>query len=244
MGIGVCYMNNGIVFNDYAKIADSIGVKNSRFKKAIDNFKIINDERSIADCNLNIAILYYDLYLNNNNRNLTTDEYKLINKYLISAYNQYQASDDIYGIAMTLKNLSTINIDYSKTQKNKRAYLNTSINYAKESLNYADKLNALFLKYDAYFSLYKAYKHINITDTALIYHELYLVTEDSVIDAKKTEAIQEIETKYETEKKNVRIKELKIQNIKSENSKQIYLILATFLLIASITLFVFFQTKI
>ncbi len=250
MGIGVCYMNNGIVYNDYGKVADNNEIKNDRFNKAIENykkaiesFKIINDERSIADCNLNIALLYYDIYLNKKESILSTPEYNRINKYLISANNQYKVSNDIYGIAMTLKNLSTINIDYSKSQKDKKSFLDISIRYAKESLKYADQLDALFLKYDAYFSLYKAYKQLNITDTALIFHELYLTTRDSVLDAKKTETIQEIETKYETEKKNGQIKELTIKNIKSESTKTIYLIVAGFLFLVSVIMVFFFRQK-
>jgi len=250
MGMGVCYMNNGIVYNDYGKLAENNELRNERYNKAIENYKkaianfeIISDGRSIADCNLNIALLYYDIYLNKNDSILTTKYYNRINKYLISANNQYKSSNDVYGKAMTLKNLATVNIDYSRSQVNKKPFLLVSINYAKESLEYANELNALFLKYDAYYSLYKAFKYLNNTENALKYHELYLAVRDSVLDAKKEETIQEIETKYETEKKNGQIKELTIKNIKSESTKAIYLIVAGFLFLVSVIMVFFFRQK-
>ena len=92
--MGVCYMNNGIVFNDYAKLAENKQTEIKRFNTAIDNYKqateifeSINDTRSISDCNLNIALLYYDIYLNKNEKTLTKKEYGIIKEYLEKAKN-------------------------------------------------------------------------------------------------------------------------------------------------------------
>jgi len=249
-GMGVCYMNNGIVFNDYAKLAENKQTEIKRFNSAIDNYKQateifenINDTRSISDCNLNIALLYYDIYLNEKDKTLTKKKYEIIKEYLEKAKKQYIECNDLYGEAMALKNLATIKIDYSKTQENNQSLLHDAIKYAKKSLNYADSLDALFLKYDAYFSLFKAYKGLNMYETALKYHELYSDTKDSVLNAKKSKTIEEMETRYETEKKNVEIKELTIKNIQNENTKLIFLFIAGFLLFVSLIMIFFFRQK-
>ncbi len=249
-GMGVCYMNNGIVFNDYAKLAENKQTEIKRFNTAIDNYKqateifeSINDTRSISDCNLNIALLYYDIYLNKNDKTLTKKEYGIIKGYLEKAKKQYIECNDLYGEAMALKNLATIKIDYSETPGNNKLLLQDAVKYAKSSLCYADSLDALFLKFDAYFSLFKAYKGLNMFESALKYHELYSATKDSVLNAKKSKAIEEIETRYETEKKNVEIKELTIKNIQNENTKLVSLFIAGFLLFVSLIMVFFFRQK-
>jgi len=245
MGIGVCFMNNGIVYNDYAKIAKDNKTKIHRFNYAMDNYKNalkvfedINDERSVSDCNLNIALLYYDIYLNKKNSPLTKKEYEIIKGYLEKAKKQYIECNDLYGESMVLKNLATIKINYSKTIENNQALLHDAVKNAKKSLIYADSLDALFLKYDAYYSLCHAYKGLKNFKLALKYHELYSAGKDSVFNEKKSKAIEEIQTQYETEKKNVEIKELTIKNIKN-----ITFSIAGLLLFVSLIMIFFFRQK-
>ncbi len=250
MGIGVCFMNNGIVYNDYAKIAEDSKTKIHRFNYALENYKNalkvfedINDERSISDCNLNIALLYYDIYLNKKDIPLTKKEYETIKGYLEKAKKQYIECNDLYGESMVLKNLATIKIDYSKTIENNQALLHDAVRNAKKSLIYADSLDALFLKYDAYYSLCHAYKGLKNFKLALKYHELYSAGKDSVFNEKKSKAIEEIQTQYETEKKNVEIKELTIKNIKNEKTKIITFSIAGLLLFVSLIMIFFFRQK-
>ena len=216
MGMAVCYMNNGIVYNDYAKLSPSKKTENRRYQMAIENykkaillFKEINDTRSLSDCNLNIALLYYDLYFGDSI--LSTKEYQDIEQYLNDAETQYQQHHDLYGKAMVLKNKATIEIDYSVTQTTPTPYLHKAVANAKASLAFADSVDGLFLKYDAYQALYKAYKRLCKYDSALYFFELYSATKDSVHRIKQLETIEEMEARYNAKENEIEIKQQKIK---------------------------------
>ncbi len=222
-GVAVCYMNKGIVYDDFAKITNDLELQKERYDIAIDNYKkavkifnIIGDTRSLSDCNLNIALQYYNLFYNAEDTVLTNNEYKVVNNYLNSALTQYSQCNDLYGKAMALKSLATIKIEYSKTQKHKNILLYEAIDNAKKSLAYADSVSALFLKYDAFFALFNAYKVLKKFDEALKYHELYLMTKDSVLRSEQLETMEEMEVCYNVEKKEQQIKVQKRENTRQK----------------------------
>ena len=155
--------NKGIVFDDCAKLAESSKLQKEKYDTAIENyqqamtiFNEINDIRSTADCNLNIASLYYNLYFNKKDTILTKKEYIITENYFNNSLNLYYESNDLYGASMALQNLATIKTEYAKSDKSKKSYLYTAIEDAAKSLAFADSVDALFLKYDAYFALFNA----------------------------------------------------------------------------------------
>jgi len=250
-GEAVCLMNKGIVFDDCAKLAVDNKIQKEKYNAAIENYEQamvifyeINDIRSTADCNLNIASLYYNLYLNKKDTLLTKVEYNSIEKYFKSSLNLYYKSNDLYGASMALENLATIKIDYAKSDRSKKPYLFSAIKQANKSLVLADSVGALFLKYDAYFALFNAYKNLKQFDKALKYHELYLITKDSVHSIEQFEAIEEMETRYNVEKKNSEIQQLQIQKIKDENLQNIFLFIIAFLIVVALFLIFFFRQRI
>lgn len=97
---------------------------------------------------------------------------------------------------------------------------------------------------DIYFELQKNYSKINDFRNAYLYLQKYTQLKDSLFSIEKNKSIQELNTKYETEKKEAQIKTLAQQTQISElESKRkttlIYGILASILALASISYFSF-----
>jgi signal transduction histidine kinase len=221
-GIGICYMNKGIVLNDSANFSADNHNKQQAYNKAIDFyqkaigvFEKTGDKSRAADCNLNIALLHYDMFLSSKNDILDFQHFNQIETYLKKSLKVFEELNDFYGMSMVLKNMATIRIKYSLHAKDKGKYLTEAIEYADNSLKYADSVNALYLKYDAYYALFRAFKYSKDFEKALYFHQLYTEMRDSVHKKEQFKVMEEMETRYDTEKK-----EQLIEMQKKENQRQ------------------------
>ena len=231
-GIAVCYMNKGIVYDDYSFLADNIDLGNERREKSIENyekalkiFDELEDYRSTADCYLNIASMYFQIFTEKGEIN--KKQYDLVIEYCNNALKLYEESNDLYGISMGLNNIAQIKIEYYKSNKTNKTNLFSAIDDAKKSLLFADSISALFLKYDAYFTLFNANKLLNKYKDALYYHELYSATKDSVHQTEQLEVIEKMETMYNVEQKEQKIKfqKIEIQQANYKNTIQKYILI-------------------
>lgn len=235
MGLAMCSMNLGILYDDLARCKPA-AIERENFSKALDYYhraigwlEEINDKRSIGDCYLNMVSMYYDIYLED--AELSLLEYDSINYYNNKAYRIFSEFNDYYGMAMVLKNLSSVNLQFSK---NNPELVNTAIGQAKASLAFSDSVGSLFLKYDAYHNLYKAYKQKREFGTALAYHELYQQTKDSVLQMEQLGAIEEMETRYSVTKKELEIQTQKLeieQAVEKQKKQRIFLIFSIVVLV-------------
>lgn len=98
------------------------------------------------------------------------------------------------------------------TNVNKPNLLNETINYAKKMNQIALELGSFIMETESYEKLYKAYIKIGNSRQAIKYAEKYIITKDSLFSEQKQKTIAELQTKYETEKK-----ELEIQVLNSDN---------------------------
>ena len=117
-----------------------------------------------------------------------------------------------------------------------------------KSLEIAQEIGALAEICDAYSLLSQIYKDEHKYKEALKYHELYLAFNDSIFNTEKSRQIKEIETQYETKKKEQLIKNLEneqiIQNLQIKKQR-IFLItfLVGFLSISIFLIILFKQIK-
>lgn len=99
--------------------------------------------------------------------------------------------------------------------------LKKSIYYAEKTYNLASEISFLAQTQKATEILYKAYDALGAHKKAMVYAKEYILLNDSIYNKNQQKAITEIQTKYETEKKEVEIEFLNKENkIKSENLKQ------------------------
>ena len=88
----------------------------------------------------------------------------------------------------------------------------TAISYYKQV---AEQVNGKQLVF-AYNQLQTCYKKLNQTEIALQYSEKSRLLNDSILNAENQKIFSEIQTKYETEKKEKKISELKTKNLEIE----------------------------
>ena len=201
------------------------------YKEALKINTEIDNKNGIATDLGNIGIIYMD----------QTDYVKAL-VYYKKSLNIYKEIGDKRGIVRNLGNLAII---YNKQKKYHKA-----VPYGEESLVILKEIIALEYERLTYSYMSETYKGLNDFKKALRYKDLYIKINDSIFSIEKANVINEIQTRYETEKKEQVIKEqenqIKIEQ--AENSlnqiqiqkerTQKYVILLAFLLLIAIIYFV------
>src|SRR5690606_8319448 len=93
----------------------------------------------------------------------------------------------------------------------------SALYYGKEALKIAEQLNSHEGSLKAARTLYHVYKTRNDYRNALLYHEKYLASKDSLFNTEKTAQFRELQTKYETEKKEQQIAVLSSEKALQDN---------------------------
>ena len=104
-------------------------------------------------------------------------------------------------VSMLLNNIA----EYYTEQGNNK----TAIEYIKRSLQIAKEIGAKERKKHAYYNLARVYYNQKNYEKALEFHQLYSQTKDTIFNENSEKQIAEMETKYETDKKEKEIKLLK-----------------------------------
>jgi signal transduction histidine kinase len=215
-----CYTNIGVVYDESAEFDKAL----EYYNKALVIYEKENELSGMADIYNNIAGIYYQKHEND----------KIID-YMNKSLDIKRQMDDKIGISYTLINIGGVYAQIGNSEK--------GVESIKEGIDIAVNIDLLPLVNVGYEALFEVYKNNNDYKTAFEYYELYNQTKDSLFDIEKTKSIQELQTKYETEKKNVEIKELKIQQIKDDNLQKLFLVIIGSLLIVAVLLVIFFMQR-
>lgn len=252
--IGLVYQNIG---NDEKAL--------TFFSKALELNKQIQDKEGIAHNLGNLSILYakkkkYDaaiLYGKNalelwkelnsprfvaaNLNNL--GNYYLEKKELDTAITHYRKAleintqiNDSNGIASRLQNIGII---YQKNQQYDSAHF-----YFTNSLKISKSINNKAIMSSNHLSLSDLYAQKGLYKNAYEHHLLFYTFSDSLLNDKITEQMSEMQTKYETEKKELQIKNLEqeqvLKNTQLNRQKIInYFIAGGLLLVIVTSVFIF-----
>jgi PAS domain S-box-containing protein len=157
-------------------------------------------------------------------------------KYALKALDIFTQYNNEYGIALSNIKLSQYYLKQEEYPKSLNS-LNTALTLAKK-INSVDLLKSNYLNFSNY------YKNIEQYKNALKYYTLYQQMNDTVLNREKNLRIAELQTKYETERKE---KELSAKNIEinkkveliNKQKRNLYLfgIAITLILIMSFMLF-------
>ncbi len=147
---------------------------------------------------------------------------------------------DNYGIAICLIELTEV---YEA-----KGELATAIIYGKQAVAFSKGINYPDMLQHGYLLLSKIYEENRDFDEAYRAHKSYVAVKDSIFNATKSEQITELQTKYETEKKQQQIsilnKENTIQKLQlSQRDFFILAISATFILALFITYLIYNRYK-
>ena len=167
-------------------------------EQSIDLFREIDDQVGIATAYGNIGTINFEL------RN-----------YLVSLENHmksleiHQEINNKDGMAHALSNVAGLYQlmadSVARTDGQRRQYLNLAVSYGLRCYELAEELDALYVRNYVASTLHGVYSALGDPWKALEYAELYIETRDSLFNQEKARAIEEMDTKYETEKKQQQI---------------------------------------
>lgn len=105
-----------------------------------------------------------------------------------------------------------------------------SVNYYTKAINKSNEHNIISELPELYLGMYKSLKKLGVSEKALSAHEQYVVFKDSISGIEQKKQIAELEAKYENEKKEQQIINLKqkneLQEVKSKQQRMYLLFLA------------------
>ncbi len=235
------------------------------FEKALEKYKAVNDIKGISYCYNNVALVYYfqkkyemaikmmeeavRLKIENKEEDMVATSYSnLALMYIevgkkekaLELYNKglkiYAKIGDDAGRALIYQNLGDYYLDEKKYEIAKQ-YYDTTLQLAKKTK---------YLEYEksAYGGLAKVCEKSGQFHDALQYYEHYILIKDSLVNTENSKNISELQTRYETEKKDKDNKLLQAQNeisLKTINQQKTttYFILTGLILVIGLAFFIF-----
>lgn len=246
----------GVLYSRYRNDAS-----NEYFEKALQLAKLIHYDIGIAHAEGNFGMYYFS----NKNYNQAIDHFgfaiklfqylgdELNTANLLSNYasakaelGDYFSSSNYYSKALKIYN----QIDLETGQPllyynlanvyNKRNMPDSAIYYAKFALNDAEKRGDLNIQLELKRALAIAYSDKADFKNAYLNQVEYSKISDSLLNSEKVSSISEMQTKYETEKKEQQIEVLNEKNKTKEAERKVFLRTATIIGLLLIAALVFF----
>lgn len=250
------FLNIGLLYSrqqDYEKSLEF-------YNKSLELRRELKDDEGIALLYNNIAIVNYYLEDYDNVRNYFEKAYQVyvktgnLRRQLMALSNIAEVDKMIGQKEKALKSyFEILEIEKELGQKGEqvrtyfaiaeiyysRANLNTAKNYCYQGLELAEKIGAKGETLDFYALLTKIYESESNFKKALEYSELLYSLNDSIFNAEKAKQIQELETKYETRKKEQQIKNLEHESVIRELKMKRQKSFSLFLLSGFVAIFLF-----
>ncbi len=150
-------------------------------------------------------------------------------------------------LSVTNVNIAAAYLNLAKNESNKTVknnYIKNALKYNMLALDYAEQLRSNSLRAYAYSGLTDIYKEIHDYKNAFKNLEQYTILNDSIFNREKTKAIADIEAKYENEKKQLIIENLKKEKqadsvIIQKKNTIILIVIIGFLAVLVLSLFLF-----
>jgi len=250
-GIAITLYNIGEIFFEMK----NFNMAQAQIEKAIIIFKQTNDQINLSNAyndlgeiysqrgNLNLAIMYYTKALH-----IATDltkstsyfhlglAYKTLNKldtamnYLQKALEHSNQEGEKQLMSNILKNIGDIHKHFGN--------FNQAIIHYNKSIDLAKQTDSKNLLFPTYLALSDLYFQKNDYKKAYENYVYYSQLKDTVLDKEKVKLINEIQTKYETEKKTKELvllsKENEVQKLRITRSKKIAYVSISFIVFISV----------
>jgi len=211
---------------------------------SLELYKELGDRIGIATAYGNLGTIHFEL-----------------KHYLVSLENHLKSVEmneeinNMDGMAHSLSNVAGVYVRMADsldlTQSQRLEYLNQSVSYGLKCYELADELDAVYVQNYAANTLHGAYRSLGMPWKALEYAEAFIDTRDTLFNEEKARAIEEMDTKYETEKKQQQIelqesqleaRDAKIQQQKTLRNALIAGLLA-FILVIAVVVYAYIQKR-
>ncbi|MCD4833099.1 MAG: tetratricopeptide repeat protein [Bacteroidales bacterium] len=201
IGMAACYNNIAIIYKSLRKYKLAI----NHYQKSLAICEELGHQKGIAVCFNNIGKLYEE-----------QKKYSSALNYYQRALNLRRQIGDKNGIASSLGSLADLNItlaELSDNNEEKYEKYVKAFNHATEDLKIAKKIGALFLEMEAYNFISESLAGLRKFEESLNYYKLHVELKDSLFNKERNEQIEEMEVKYQTEKKQLEIGNLEKENL-------------------------------
>ncbi len=224
-GISICFSNIGAIY----------GAQENHSKEIEFYFKSLKIDEELGDKNgmssdySNIGNAY--IILGNFNKSMEFNQ---------KALKISEELGDKNGMCWILWSIAKLYIKLDK--------YNEAVDYATKSLLISKEIGDLEVEKLAYQNLSLSFEKLQNPAKALEFYKLYTLTQDSILNSEKNKQITEMETRYQTEKKQQEIKLLKKdKNLKTIDIKHQttlkYAFIFGFILMGVIALIIFFNYR-
>jgi tetratricopeptide (TPR) repeat protein len=193
LGTARTYSNIGSIYNDMHQYHKAI----KEFDEAIKLYSELKNTSGLSEAYTDIGKSYKQL-----------GQYDKAIQYLSEALELRKELDDKNGIIRTYNILAEM---YASKHLYKDA-----IDNAQKALEIAKEIGALPAEKATYETLYKIYENLKDYEKAFKYHVLFTELKDSIFNIEKVKALNELETKYQVEKKEQELEKQRILLSKQE----------------------------
>jgi two-component sensor histidine kinase/tetratricopeptide (TPR) repeat protein len=194
------------------------------YRKALGIFNITGKgEEHVGKIYNNISQVY----------NEHLKDYPTALEYLQKAVQYNQVRNNLNSLSFNYGNISDV---YMKTGD-----LNNARRYAHRMMETATQLNAPHRIVNALNQLTRVYKSAGQYDSALYFKEWYILVADSLNNLEKTAQIADMQTRYETGKKDARIE--KLSELNEVKNQRFWLLAVASFILATLLLVVWMQKR-
>lgn len=218
------YYNMAMWHNSWAGLLKEKGVLDSleyHYSKVYDYSEKANWKNGMSVASGNLAQLYYD----------NGEVEKSLEKHL-DVLELSKEINLVMGVAEQNVLIAQIYLEIGEHSK--------ALTFAQEALRISHNHNFQHFKRDALNVLYKVYEKINLINEAYDHHKQYVALKDSLFNIEKMELISDMESRYETEKKDQQIELLYSENQIKNQQMQMGLVLMAFLLMGAFAFYLYY----
>ncbi|MBA3705622.1 MAG: tetratricopeptide repeat protein [Bacteroidetes bacterium] len=214
------YNNIGIVYEQQGRLSNKT-MANDKFQKALAyHLKSLNIQEELGDTQgkggsyNNIALIYFDLGKIALNKDVSKKYYKNSLENYLKALLIAKEINDQDLMCNTSINIANVYLESNKLEE-AHDYLNQTLKLAKE-------IGKKSRVQEAYFSLSELFERKHDYKQALEYHKLYTNLKDTLLNETSSKQIAEMNTKYDTERKDKELiqKDAEIIKQQAESEKQ------------------------
>ena len=203
-GMCTCYNNLGFVYHDQMINKKAL----EYYEKSLEIALSLNNVRIMMSTYNNIGIIYKE-----------SGDFEKAIDYYNKSLGIAEMLEDKTRTAQLLGNISSLHYTLAdsivKDEKLKKIHFTQALDIGIKAYNNAKEINAVPLLNNISLTMMNLYNSLGNKSKALEFAVIALDVKDSLFGLEKTEAIAEMETKYQTEKK-----QLQIENLNKEKELQ------------------------
>lgn len=205
-GISACLNNLGNIYDSKGEPDKAI----EYYLKSLEIAEKYGNKKQMANCYLNIGMVYSN-----------ESKFDPAIQFYTKTLNIVKELGDKNGMAMIYSNIASLHLYIADSTINilhdeKKYHLEKAVGFGQQSYKLALEIGAIPLQNESAVHLQKAYTKLGNYKEAIQFAEIGIATKDSIFKEEKTKALTEMETRYQTEKKQQEIEKQKLTIDKQE----------------------------